>query len=584
MASRSKTPSYLAEPTIHYLLQVLEQLHSGEIQLPRFQRFDVWKPEQRRELLRSIHEGIPIGTIMIWRTRQRVNVEHRIGLHELPHPREKGPRQYVLDGVQRLSTLYQALFPPTLGTAADDGETNDDFTVYYDLREQDFFPRSDLDDATPAPHHVPLTTLRDSVSLLKFLRRLTSPDAEIQDAETLTERADALASAFRAYKVPVVPLASDDLAFATKTFQRINTQGTPMSEVHMVNALVYQKGFDLIERIREARQERFTPVGWAELEDETVLRTIKALLGIDVYATQADATRDVLRRRPEAVEEAIEALVRTAAFARKDLDVRSPLLVPYGTQIVLLAKTLHDTPEPSREGRAALKDWVTLTTYTELFASNMSAARFDALARELRGAARGEPLVWSVRRPLTRRDLPPNFDFRHARAKLLALRMARVRAPHDSAAGVDLLESLALGGVKGVPQLVTHKMAASGAWMRSPGARVVTTDTGLAEVRRILQSPDTDSATLDSYLIPRAVHRLLTERRYEEAVRKREEYLNDLERQDFRELLDRHTTLRDAAQRSVGLAPRATGVAGSAVPKRRVRPRRGKGTAPKRRR
>lgn len=544
---RQGPPSYLAEPTIQYLFQVLEQIGSGEVQFPRFQRFDVWKPEQRRELLRSILESIPIGTLLLWRTSlDMVKIERRIGMHQLPEPRKgERTRQYVLDGVQRLSTLYGALFPPNALGTVEDGEDASDFRVYYDLKVQDFFVESELEAGTPKAHHLPLTALRDSVALIRFQRGLKGAQADIW-----TERADAVARSFREYKVPVVPLASDNLAHATRTFQRINTQGSPMSEIHMVNALAYDEDFDLLEKIRETKQERLALVGWEELEDEAVLRTVKALLGIDVYATRPDETVAALKKRPEVVDEAAEALARTANFLRKHWGIYRPNLVPYAAQIVLLARTLHETSRLPKVGSDALKDWIALTTYTEIFGGNMSASRFDALAEELKDTAKGKPLIWSVRRPLTRRELPLGFDFRHARARFLALRLARAGSHAPWKPEHDPFAILAAHGVAAVPQLLSTKIAAgTGAWMRSPGTRFVVAEGSLPTLREHVFDANADTGFLTSHLISGTVHHLFIKQRFEEAVRKREEELNEAERKDFSELLLRHSPLQATASR-----------------------------------
>ncbi|MCK6591639.1 MAG: DUF262 domain-containing protein, partial [Polyangiaceae bacterium] len=547
MVKRLGPPSYLAEPTIQYLFQVLEQVASGELLFPRFQRFGVWRPDQRRELLRSVFAGIPIGTLMLWRTTlDSVQIERRIGVHVLPEPRKgERTRQYVLDGVQRLSTLYGALFPPNADDIADDGEQEADFRVYYDLKAKDFFVESELEEGAPMPFHLPLTAIRDSVELLRFQRRLQG-----EEADRWTERADAVARAFREYKVPVVPLASDDLAHVTKTFQRVNTQGTPMSEIHMVNALTYDEDFDLLDRIREVKQETLAPRGWGSLDDETVLRTIKALLGTDIYATKPDETRDALKEQPEIVGKAANALARTADFLSKHCGIHSPALVPYTAQILLLAKTFANAKRIARGRYETLTDWIALTTYTELFSKNMSDSRFNAFVEELQNALNGEPLVWSGRRPLTRQKLPPGFDFRHARARFLALRMARAGAQDPMDKNLDPFVTLATHGVLAMPPLVTSKMAGSSGpwlWLRSPGARFVVAEGSLQAFRERVCKSDADRAFLASHLISDAVHRLLVAGRYGEAVRKREAELNDAEQQDFEDLLRRYDRLQPAA-------------------------------------
>ena len=63
------SPAYLAQPNIQRLPSLLRDIQSGEIRIPRFQRPFVWEDDQRLDLFRSIYEGIPIGSILIWRTK-----------------------------------------------------------------------------------------------------------------------------------------------------------------------------------------------------------------------------------------------------------------------------------------------------------------------------------------------------------------------------------------------------------------------------------------------------------------------------------------------------------------------------------
>jgi hypothetical protein len=85
--------------------------------------------------------------------------------------------------------------------------------------------------------------------------------------------------------------------------------------------------------------------------------------------------------------------------------------------------------------------------------------------------------------------------------------------------------------------------------MRSPGARFVITEGALHALRQRLFDPDADAAFLESHLISPPVHRLFVEKHFEEAVRKREEELNEAERRDFEDLLRRHDPLHATASR-----------------------------------
>ncbi|MFD1904641.1 DUF262 domain-containing protein [Paenibacillus rhizoplanae] len=83
---------------------------SGEIRIPAFQRGYVWSSEQVSYLLDSIYKGFPIGTILLWRTRERLKVERDLGNYTLPDPRKDYPIDYVLDGQQRLTSLFSVFF------------------------------------------------------------------------------------------------------------------------------------------------------------------------------------------------------------------------------------------------------------------------------------------------------------------------------------------------------------------------------------------------------------------------------------------------------------------------------------------
>jgi uncharacterized protein with ParB-like and HNH nuclease domain len=104
-----KTPSYLRKPQIQYLYQLLDDIQNGTLFVPKFQHCLVWNNKQRLELLRSIKEEMPIGSIIVWRTSQhRLATFDKLGGRPLPKPTAVHTT-YLLDGHQRLSTLFSAL-------------------------------------------------------------------------------------------------------------------------------------------------------------------------------------------------------------------------------------------------------------------------------------------------------------------------------------------------------------------------------------------------------------------------------------------------------------------------------------------
>src|SRR5690625_6339089 len=78
----------------------------GEIKIPPFQRQFVWKIEQVIELLDSIYNDYPIGSILLWETNENLPSNRNIGGYELPQSKDEYPINYILDGQQRVTSIF----------------------------------------------------------------------------------------------------------------------------------------------------------------------------------------------------------------------------------------------------------------------------------------------------------------------------------------------------------------------------------------------------------------------------------------------------------------------------------------------
>src|SRR5579884_323227 len=84
------------------LAEILHQIDTGTIALPEFQRGYVWNRDQVRGLMRSVYREYPIGSLLIWETG---DVAAR-GFAVRGGGSAGGPKQLLLDGQQRITTLY----------------------------------------------------------------------------------------------------------------------------------------------------------------------------------------------------------------------------------------------------------------------------------------------------------------------------------------------------------------------------------------------------------------------------------------------------------------------------------------------
>ena len=82
------------------LKNILDQIDEGRLALPQFQRGYVWKRWQVRNLMESLYQDFPIGSMLVWQTKAR---QHEVkGAGDLP----LGGHELLLDGQQRLTSLY----------------------------------------------------------------------------------------------------------------------------------------------------------------------------------------------------------------------------------------------------------------------------------------------------------------------------------------------------------------------------------------------------------------------------------------------------------------------------------------------
>jgi uncharacterized protein with ParB-like and HNH nuclease domain len=89
------------------LKAMLEDLRRGTIQLPDFQRGWVWDTDRIRGVLASISRDFPVGAVMMLKTGGDISFKAKPvqGVHD---PEQKEPEILILDGQQRLTSLFQA--------------------------------------------------------------------------------------------------------------------------------------------------------------------------------------------------------------------------------------------------------------------------------------------------------------------------------------------------------------------------------------------------------------------------------------------------------------------------------------------
>jgi hypothetical protein len=314
------------QPSVLHLVTLFRQITGGEIRIPAFQRGFVWEEKQMIELLESVAEGFPIGSILLWSVDSQMLKIAPGGTTSFPIVEERYPTAYVLDGMQRLSTLY-GVFHYGVST------TDSRFDVLYDLQVLQFFHRT-TGEANPDTS-VPLSALFTPRQLLEHQARL---GAQL-DGDALIDQLLTLQASFQEYMVPVVTIKSTDVRRIVEIFEKINSTGTRLDPVDFMRAITWAEEFDLNQYIEMAEAD-LSEFG-VEISPETLIKCVG--LTLDVPPT-TDGLLQLRERSPTALmrafDDTVQSMRAVSEFLRQQFSIWSSDFVPYEGQLLLLFRAI----------------------------------------------------------------------------------------------------------------------------------------------------------------------------------------------------------------------------------------------------
>lgn len=345
--------------------QLIDRVLAGEIRIPAFQRGFVWTPEMVQFLMDSIYKGYPIGSLLLWRTRERLNADRALGPYILPEPSSDYPVDYVLDGQQRLTALF-GVFQTSLPAT----EQVDWLDVYFDLaasetaQDSQFvaLKREDVDSS----RHFPLKVMFDSVAY----RRATS---NLDEASQV--RVDNIQQVFKEAQIPVETVATEDRAKIAIIFERVNRTGVPLDTYQLLSAWTWSDDFDLRERFDELAEE-LEPFGFGAItqDQNLLLRSCAAVVSGNASSTTIITLSGAeVREKFALVQNGVKGAID---FLRRNCHVHSLEVLPYSAMIAPLAcffATDNDAGvHPSHEQALALRRWFWRSCFTRRYSSSVN--------------------------------------------------------------------------------------------------------------------------------------------------------------------------------------------------------------------
>lgn len=310
---------------------LFQEIDSGQIKLPMFQREFVWDKEQSAKLMDSILKGFPIGTFIFWKTRDVLRSFKEIGNHKLPDTPEGDAALYILDGQQRITSLYAIRKGIRL---TKDGKEIDYRDIYINLdydaqKDEQIVVVSKEDGKTFVSVHDVLTQ-----KMGVFYKSMPPEKAEI-----LEEYKGKLTT----YDFSTIVIKDYPIDIACEVFARINTGGKSLTLFEIMVAMTYdeKRNFDLAEKYEElvdGTEEDDNCLVKAKFEtipESTVMQVVAAITTTSVRG------KDILKiKRDDFIknwEHARSSLFMAVDFVRSELRITASQVVPYPAMFVPLS-------------------------------------------------------------------------------------------------------------------------------------------------------------------------------------------------------------------------------------------------------
>ncbi|MGX8700964.1 GmrSD restriction endonuclease domain-containing protein [Caproiciproducens sp.] len=346
---------------------IISQIYSGALRIPSFQRGFVWEPEDVAFFMDSLYKKYPVGAILIWRTKERLHSERNLGRYSLPEPKEEYPIDYILDGQQRITSIF-SVFQTHL-TPAPGSNWMD---IYYVIgsktfQQQPCFIALADSDVDPSKHF-PLNVLFDPVKYRKAVNALD---------DRIAVEIDEMFGVFQSVAIPVQIMHTDNKGNVAIVFERINRAGVPLDPFQLLTAWSWSTEFDLQDKLDELSAE-LSDYGFDGLaEDQDLL--MKCFTGFILGSTSPSAIMDLDGEKFRTNFEAITNGLKSAVdFIRGELHLYSLEFVPYPAMIVSLVKFFGSSRTNgnlySEKQRSQLVRWFWRCCFSRRYSSGVNSA------------------------------------------------------------------------------------------------------------------------------------------------------------------------------------------------------------------
>ena len=331
---------------------LIHDIQKGIIKIPKFQRDFVWSIDKTAKLLDSILKGYPIGTFILWRTDERINDIKNVGNLDIPDTPEGTKVEYVLDGQQRITSLYAAYLGAEIKKIGEKKVT--DYTNIFVNLDMDISV-NDEQIITAEPIGEKYVSLSDVLNF-DFMK---SKELEAKFTEEEMQLINDYSTAFKTYEFSTVVLRKEDIDSAIEVFTRINTGGQTLTLFEIMSAKTYDESqsFDMQVKWEEFIKE-LKDIKYEGVSNSVVL----SLLALVLSRTKECKRKTILELDKQVVidnwNKAISALKDSIDYFRTTYRIPVSQLLPYDALLVPFAYFFYQyNNKPNADQRKYLEEF-----------------------------------------------------------------------------------------------------------------------------------------------------------------------------------------------------------------------------------
>lgn len=366
--------SLKVESRVRRLIHYIEDIEKGILQIPAFQRDFVWEKKNKLDLFDSLREGYPIGSILLWKPEESYGEGLKIGPYTIPQKEDN--YYYILDGFQRLSTLFGCLInPDKTRLEIDRLMWEKEFQICYDLKKEEFYlPRS----RSIEPYQIPIYQLMDTRASYTFQRRLQDLNYNEEEVNLYLDRYEKLGSTLIDFQLPSIDITGGSIEKAVDIFSRLNSKGSIISPDWIVSARTYARddnfrlGTLIDELLEELKEYNFDGI-----KRELILQCIQSSFGKLYLDVKIEEILENINFKNQ-TKVTLQSIKKAVKFLFEEVLVIYSKLLPASIQLVFLTEFFNHVDNPTESQIEKLKRWFWITTYSNYFTINSPSKRKEA--------------------------------------------------------------------------------------------------------------------------------------------------------------------------------------------------------------